>query len=209
MLDKTFLKIWSECIVPISEGIFNGIPEEERLKNHATLDTSCCKRDLVFQVYSNARNNFKRDFFKATKSETRIDCHKITACIVFALTKVHLIVYDRSPAVSRKLLNAKYVIAVSSAVNILYTFAVWRARSLGDTQLLNDIKSHAFVTPKTNVGHDGYLLGLAKSLILNDYYWEKKYSYWDKSYLDVCAYSNIFFWLEQSVFCQSGECMFK
>lgn len=209
MLDKTFLKIWSECIVPAGEAVLASIPEDVRHDYNVCIDKSQENCALVCRAYNNARENFKEDFFNATKHRSRIDVHKITACIVFALTKIRLIVFNDSKDVPLSLLSARYAVAVSSAVRVLYTLAISRAMALGDTQLLDDIKSHEFILPRTNTGHDGYLLGLAKSLVLNDYYWEKRCSYWDKSYLDISAYSNIFFWLEQSVFCQSGKCLFK
>lgn len=189
MKESTFEYIWKNVIYPAERDVMASLPPEVVEKYKVQLDEGEAVKKAVFRVYDMNRKEFRRKYFKdGMNPNARIDKHKICVCLLSALMHTGVLKFDTSvldndaPA---SLLAMGASVALCSALALLYLFMVEEMDD-DDSKKLLDKKGLIF--PKTETGHDEYLLGRIKALAITDI---------SGNDIDMLAWADTFFWIEQ------------
>lgn len=189
MQTKTFDVFWYKAILPYCQTFFAEIPDEIKQKYRVELNTSDSLKIKLRNTYDWYRELLHQNYFKS-RPNALIDRHKISSCIIAAITKcrpISFLMYETPPV---SLILSNYKIAFFSGVKSLYLLRI--AQWINDDNMTDLISAlyeqKMFKFPKTQEGHDEYSLGCVKSIALTDL---RGYPF------DILAYSNILYWIER------------
>ena len=186
MSDATFNEIWDNIIIPMTDLLF------ERIKGTDTVSqVQICNlpqdKGKVRELYESTKKELKQLYHYNSNSdeERRIDIHKIAACFASVLMEYKVFRYEIDEQVSDEvfLSNARLAFSVSMAIikdGLLYKYK-------DDSDKVNWLITHKLYMPQTTEGHDTFILGRVKTLMLNSIFLDK---------FDILSYSDMLDWVE-------------
>lgn len=194
MKDDTFNYLWSCEIEPKALEI-----EKEMLQRYSArekygfsvVDLKEYKKS-VFSYYQATNQDLKNCYFNNSQHDSSdtnlIDIHKVVSCFckTFVKNKVFRFKVDSSEMPIWIILS-NYTFAFCASIGILYQnmLAHYKRHYYEKYRIL---KNERIVFPKTNPGHDPYVVGRIKTLALNDIY---------NTDFDLLAFADMFFWIEE------------
>lgn len=190
MDDASFDFLWEQGIKVAVNNVIAELPESTRNTYSVYPDFSEKNKKQIKTNYNNLRRIVRNDFFNTGENnENRIDGHKICACLTGAIQSVPLIKFDPvDELVPVELLYARSAAAFISGINILYLFMLSDYKKNNQEEYFEELYKRATLAfPKTNEGHDEYVIGRIKALALNELYGID---------FDILAYADMLFWIE-------------
>ena len=192
MRDTTFDYIWEDVILKQIHILEESISEEDKIRYELTiLDVKAKKRD-VFLSYNRIRNNVKTNYYDTKRngddSQSRIDNHKIAACLCYSLIQNKMFHFKIMDGMPKKLFTLNYELAYRTSLNFIFLGLISEYYDNNMKEYADELlKQGTLNVPQTSDGHDEYHLGRVHTLALNDIYGNT---------FDILTYSDMMFWIE-------------
>ena len=186
---NTFDVFWAKAILPYSENTFKNLSANDVKTYQVNLDISIDFKNRLFQAYNCYRDILHKYYFNGGNNAL-IDRHKISSCIIGALTICRPVSYLMTRNVPIDVFLSNYKIAFFAGVKSLYLLRIAQWAKDGNMADCADAlcKQGMFKFPKTQQGHDEYSFGRIKALALTHGYGQP---------FDILAYSDMLYWIER------------
>ena len=192
MKNITYNYIWDEIILKTIKNIEDSFDEETKRKYNFSVRNTFLLKNKVYSDYDSIKNRLKANYYDATKNgdacQSRIDNHKIAACICYSLIENKIFKFDIDGDMPTEMFVSNYRVAYMASLSFIYTVLISRYIRNGREDYADKLlKQKKLILPETSIGHDEYNLGRIHTLALNDLYGNT---------FDVLTYSDMMFWIE-------------
>lgn len=183
MKTETFNEIYINVILPGAKSISSGL---------TTLVFNEICKEKIYEKYEEARD----DILRIMPSESRIDRHKVAACIGYAIICTKPFEIDDHDEMEFREVFANELLAVYSSLSVLKSFILSAAEENLDDSVnkkLIEIFNDKFIFPKPK--HEDYV----EYLVKNIYHSRKSQCF------DTLTFSNLLYMIEEYTI-KSYEC---
>ena len=195
MENITYDYIWDQIISKSIKSIESSLTKQEKDKYNFKKRNLRILKNNIRRDYEGIKENLKASYHKndedlsnEDQKESKIDNHKIGACICKSLIENKVFCFDIKEKMPVKIYVSNYELAYMVSLAFVYTTLISKYLIAGQDILAEDLlKQKKLLVPTTTVGHDKYNDGRIHTMALNDIY---------KKEFDILTYSDMLFWIE-------------
>lgn len=173
MTRECFARLWECDIVKAVDDVYNSLPVEFVDRYHVVRQTNNVRAQMLFRKYDAYKEYVRANMFHNGGGTKLMDVHKVVAILMWSMVQVNLIAYDcdvreADGSVPGQVLLAKYAVAFCAALCVLKKSMIAELRQDGRDEEATLLRTKRLDYPRTNKGHDLYVVGKVKALVMCD-----------------------------------------